>query len=390
MNRIKRGPQDAWRNSSFVIAAFAVMAFAAAGGAEAGSVSKAPFGKTKDGVAVDEYTLTNDKGASVKFISYGGIITEINVPDRWGRIGSVVLGFKTVGEYEAKSPYFGAIIGRYANRIAAGKFSIDGTEYTLPLNNGKNTLHGGDKGFDKNVWTVEELPSIPEAAAAKLTLVSKDGDQGYPGTLTATVTYTFNNKNELTIAYEATTDKPTVVNLTSHSYFNLAGDGSGSIYDQILTINADKFTPVDGGGIPTGEIADVTGTPFDFRQGTPIGARIRSSDEQMVNGRGYDHNWVINGTGGGMTMDARAYDPATGRSLEIWSDQPGLQFYTGNFLDSTTVGAAGKQYRQGDAYCLETQHFPDSPNHPDFPSTRLKPGETYKTTTVHKFGVDAS
>ena len=362
----------------------------AAGTAEAGSVSKAPFGTTKDGVAVELYTLTNDNGASVKFMSYGGIITEINVPDRWGRIGDIVLGFKTVAEYEQMSPYFGALIGRYANRIAGGKFSIDGTEYTLATNNGANTLHGGNKGFDKVVWTVEPLPSIPEVAAAKLTYVSKDGEEGYPGTLTAAVTYTFNNDNELRIDYEATTDKTTVVNLTSHSYFNLAGNGSGSIEDQILTINADAFTPVDSGGIPTGEIAPVAGTPFDFRQGTPIGARIRSSSEQMIFGRGYDHNWVVNRSGDGLSLDARAYDPSTGRSMEIWSDQPGLQFYTGNFLDSTTVGSAGRQYRQGDAYCLETQHFPDSPNHPDFPSTLLKPGETYKTSTVHKFATDAS
>src|SRR5262245_37023664 len=228
----------------------------AAGSAQAAGVTKVPFGKTKDGVAVDEYTLTNDKGASVKFISYGGIITQIDVPDRWSRLGNVVLGFKTLGEYEEKSPYFGALIGRYANRIAGGKFTLDGKEYTLALNNGKNTLHGGKKGFDKNVWTVEPLASVPEAAAAKLTYVSKDGEEGYPGTLTVAVTYTFNNDNELTIAYEATTDKPTIVNLTSHSYFNLAGDGSGSIYEQIVTINADKFTPIDGGGIPYGKIAD--------------------------------------------------------------------------------------------------------------------------------------
>jgi aldose 1-epimerase len=377
------------KRCGFGMTAFAAIVLIAAGSAEAASVTKSPFGKTKDGIAVDQYTLTNDKGASIKFISYGGIITEINVPDRWGRVGNVVLGFKTLQEYEEKSPYFGALIGRYANRIGGGKFSIDGKEYTLALNNGKNTLHGGKKGFDKNVWSVEPLKSIPEAAAAKLTYVSKDGEEGYPGTLTVAVTYTFNNDNELIIGYEASTDKPTIVNLTSHSYFNLAGDGSGSIYDQILTINADKFTPVDDGGIPTGELTDVAGTPFDFRQGTPIGARIRSGDQQMVFGRGYDHNWVVNRSGSGMSLDARAYDPGTGRSLEIWSDQPGLQFYTGNFMDSTTVGAAGKQYRQGDAYCLETQHFPDSPNHPAFPTTLLKPGETYKTTTVHKFSADA-
>jgi aldose 1-epimerase len=362
----------------------------AAGAAKAASVDKAPFGTTKDGAAVDLYTLTNDKGASVKFISYGGIITEINVSDRWGRVGNIVLGFRTLAEYEAKSPYFGALIGRYANRIAGGKFSIDGTEYTLAANNGKNSLHGGNKGFDKVVWTVEPLASVPEAAAARLTYVSKDGEEGYPGTLTVHVTYTFNNENELRIDYEATTDKTTIVNLTSHSYFNLAGDGSGSIGDEILTINADAFTPVDEGGIPTGEIAPVAGTPFDFRQGTPIGARIRSSDQQMVFGRGYDHNWIVNRSGEGMSLAARVYDPSSGRSMEISSDQPGLQFYTGNFLDSTTVGAAGRQYRQGDAFCLETQHYPDSPSHPDFPSTLLRPGETYRTSTIHKFSAEPS
>ncbi|MEO8668511.1 MAG: aldose epimerase family protein [Bauldia sp.] len=367
-----------------------VLTLTSGGGVKAAGITQAPFGMTKDGLPVEEYTLTNDMGASVKFISYGGIITEINVPDRWGRAGNIVLGFKTVGEYEAKSPYFGALIGRYANRIAGGKFSIDGTEYTLATNNGANTLHGGNKGFDKVVWTVTPQPAISEGAAAELTYTSKDGEEGYPGTLTVKATYTLDNKNELWIAYEATTDKPTVINLTSHSYFNLAGDGSGSIESHILKINADKFTPVDAGGIPTGELAAVAGTPFDFRDAMPIGARIRSSDQQMVNGRGYDHNFVVNRSGGDVSLDARVYDPSSGRIMEIASDQPGLQFYTGNFLDSTTVGAAGKQYRQGDGFCLETQHFPDSPNHPDFPTTLLKPGEVYKTTTVHRFSTDAS
>lgn len=355
--------------------------------AYAGSLSSEAFGTTKDGKPVELYTLTNDSGASVKFMTYGGIITEINVPDRNGTLDNVVLGFDTVTEYEDKSPYFGALIGRYANRIGAGKFSIDGTEYTLNLNNGANTLHGGNKGFDKVVWSVKPL----EGASAELTYLSPDGEEGYPGNLSVKVVYTWTEANELKIEYWAETDKPTVVNLTSHSYFNLGGDGSGSIEDHLLTINADAFTAYDGGGIPTGELAPVAGTPFDFRTAMPIGARIRSSDPQMVNGRGYDHNWAITGGGAGEVVTASTlYDPDTGRVLTIASDQPGLQFYTGNYLDGSTYGAAGKEYRQGDGLCLEPQHFPDAPNKPDFASTRLNPGEMYHTVTVHTFGTDAS
>jgi aldose 1-epimerase len=336
--------------------------------------------------AVSVYTLTNDRGASVKFLSYGGIITQINVPDRSGRIGNVVLGFNTVAEYEAKSPYFGALVGRYANRIAAGKFSLDGNTYTLATNNGANSLHGGKKGFDKVVWNVKPL----QGASAELSYTSPDGEEGYPGALNVKVVYSWTDDNELKVEYEAMTNKPTVINLTSHSYFNLAGDGSGSIEGHILHVNADKFTPVDGGGIPTGEIKAVAGTPFDFRVAMPIGARLRSNDQQMVNGRGYDHNFVVNQTGSAVTLGATLYDPATGRRMTLSSDQPGLQFYTGNFLDGTTYGPAGKQYRQGDGLCLETQHFPDSPNRGNFPSTRLDPGQTYKTVTIHKFSTDAS
>ena len=356
------------------------------GSALAGSSSKEDFGKTKDGVAVEQYTLTNDSGATVKFLSYGGVITAINVPDRWGRLGDVVLGFNNIGDYEAKSRYFGGLIGRYANRIAAGKFSLDGKEYTLNTNNGANTLHGGKKGYDKVVWTVKPL----DGASAELDYLSKDGEEGYPGNLDIKVIYTWTNDNELKIEYTAATDKPTVINLTSHSYFNLAGDGSGTIENHVLTVNADNYTPVDGGGIPTGEIATVTGTPFDFHTGMPIGARLRSSYPQMINGRGYDHNFVVNHSGDGLTLDATLYDPGTGRRMDISSDQPGLQFYVGNFLDGSTYGKAGKEYRQGDGLCLEPQHLPDSPNRPDFPSTRLNPGETYHTVTVHKFSTDAS
>ncbi len=354
--------------------------------AYAGSVSSTSFGTTADGKAVTLYTLTNDHNATVKFMNYGGIITQINVPDRAGHIGNVVLGFGTVAEYEAKSPYFGGLIGRYANRIALGKFTLDGKTYTLNPNNPPNTLHGGKKGYDKVVWTVKPL----DGASAELTYTSPDGEEGYPGNLNVKVVYSWTDDNELKIAYEATTDKPTVINLTSHSYFNLGGDGSGSIEGHILGVNADKFTPVDGGGIPTGEIKPVSGTPFDFRVAMPIGPRLRSNDPQMVNGRGYDHNFVVNQNGNALTVDATLYDPSTGRSMTISSDQPGLQFYTGNFLDGTTSGPAGKQYRQGDGLCLEPQHLPDSPNHPNFPSTRLDPGQTYKALTVHKFSTDAS
>jgi aldose 1-epimerase len=357
--------------------------------AGAGSVDKTPFGNTQDGKAVDLYTLTNDRGASVKFIAYGGIITAINVPDRWGKLDNVVLGFKELADYESMNPYFGALVGRYGNRIGGAKFTLDGTQYQLAANNGPNSLHGGTKGFDKVVWAVEPLSSV-SGAAARLNYTSKDGEEGYPGTLTVQVVYSLTNDNELRIDYEATTDKPTVVNLTSHSYFNLAGDGTGGIDDHILTINADRYTPVDATLIPTGQLASVTGTPFDFRQGAPIGARIRSNDPQMAYGRGYDHNFVLNRSGSGLSLAARVYEPRSGRIMEISTTEPGVQFYSGNFLDSTLVGAAGQQYRQTDGFCLETQHFPDSPNKPSFPTTVLKPGETLKSTTIHKFSTDAS
>lgn len=365
----------------------ALAAILSTSSAIAGTSASAPYGTTADGKAVEVYTLTNEAGHSVKFLSYGGVITEINVPDRNGNLDSVVLGFDNLADYEAKSPFFGGLIGRYANRIAAGKFSLDGKDYTLNLNNGANTLHGGTKGYDKVVWTVKAL----EGASAELTYHSPDGEEGYPGNLDVRVVYTWTDEDELKIEYWATTDAPTVVNLTSHSYFNLGGDGSGSIEDDILTIYADAYTPYDGGGIPFGEIAPVADTPFDFRTAVPIGKRIRSNHQQMINGRGYDHNWVINGGGAGSVVPAAVlYNGDTGRGMTISSDQPGLQFYTGNFLDGSTYGAAGKEYRQGDGLCLEPQHFPDSPNHDNFASTRLNPGDTYHTVTVHRFWTDAS
>ena len=347
-------------------------------------VERAPFGKTNDGVAVEAFTLTNAGGASVAFISYGGIITEINVPDRHGRIGNVVLGFKSVADYEAQSPYFGALIGRYGNRIGGAKFSLEGKDYKLAANHFGNSLHGGAKGFNKVMWRVAPVADN----AARLTYVSPDGEEGYPGTLTVNVTYTWGDDNTLTIDYAATTDKATVANLTSHSYFNLAGDGAGSIEAHVLTIDADRITAVDAEGIPTGELMPVDGTPFDFRAPMPIGARIRAAHPQIVNGLGYDHNFVLNRQGATLAFCARVADPATGRSLTMTTTEPGLQFYSGNFLDGKITGAAGRQYRQGDAFCLETQHFPDSPNRPAFPSTVLRPGETLRSTTTHRFGTD--
>jgi aldose 1-epimerase len=356
----------------------------------AASVDKASYGTTKAGEPVDIYTLKNDKGAAVKFLSYGGIITEIDVPDRWGRFDNIVLGFKNLADYETKNPYFGALIGRYGNRIGAAKFTLEGVEYKLAANNGPNSLHGGTKGFDKVVWKVEPLQPADGSAAARLSYLSKDGEEGYPGNLTAHVTYTLTSANELRLDYEATTDKPTVVNLTSHSYFNLAGNGSGGIGGHLLTLNADRYTPVDATLIPTGQLASVEGTPFDFRQAMPIGARIRSADTQMVYGRGYDHNFVLNRSGEGLALAARVYESQSGRIMEIRTTEPGIQFYSGNFLDSTLVGSADRQYRETDGFCLETQHFPDSPNKPNFPSTVLRPGQTLKSTTVHKFLTDAS
>ncbi len=357
--------------------------------AVAGSVEKAAYGTTKAGESVDVYTLRNDKGMSVQFLSYGGIITAINAPDRRGRIDNVVLGMRNLADYELKSPNFGALIGRYANRIAGGKFKLNGVEYHLAVNNGPNSLHGGAKGFDKMVWTVEPVQTIDGSAAAHLTYVSKDGEEGYPGNLTVHVTYTLTGDDELKIDYEATTDKLTVLNLTNHSYFNLAGNGAGNVEGHLVMLNADRYTPIDATSIPTGELAPVAGTPFDFRQAMPIGARLRSGDPQMVYGRGYDHNFVINHGGEGLVLAARVYEPQTGRILEVATTEPGVHFYTSNFLDSTIVGSANRQYRETDAFCLETQHFPDSPNKPSFPTTELKPGETFRSTTIFKFLTDA-
>ena len=340
--------------------------------------AKALWGKTPEGDSVDLYTLSNAKGAEARIATYGGVVVSLKVPDRSGAMGDVVAGFDSLEGYLKPPPYFGAIIGRYGNRIGGARFSLNGMEYTLAKNDGANHLHGGVRGFDKRVWTAK--PLSPQSL--ELTYLSKDGEEGYPGNLSATVTYTLTDANELKIEYSATTDKDTVVNLTNHSYFNLAGDGD--ILGHQVTIHADRFTPVDKGLIPTGELKSVAGTPFDFRAGNTIGERIEQKDEQLIFGRGYDHNWVLNRTGSGLESAAKVTDPKSGRVLEVLTTEPGLQFYTGNFLDGSLQGK-GRAYTRRSAFCMETQHFPDSPNKPDFPSTVLKPGGKYQTTTVFRF-----
>jgi aldose 1-epimerase len=347
-------------------------------------VTKESFGKTADGQNVDIYTLTNSRGAEVKITNYGGIVTSLKVPDRKGQLADVVLGFDNLDAYLKGHPYFGAIIGRYGNRIARGRFTLHGVEYKLAVNNGENHLHGGIKGFDKVVWDAKSR-KLPSGAALELTYVSKDGEEGYPGNLSAKVVYTLTNANELKIEYSATTDKDTVVNLTHHSYFNLAGQGNGDILNHRLFVNAARFTPTDAGSIPTGELRSVRGTPFDFTRATAIGARINQDDEQLKLGKGYDHNFVLNGSLGTMRRAARVSEPTSGRVMEVWTTEPGLQFYTGNFLDGTLTGKDGKVYQQRYGFCLETQHYPDSPNKPKFPTTVLRKGARYHTVTIYRF-----
>jgi aldose 1-epimerase len=344
-------------------------------------VQSQSFGSV-DGRAITLYTLTNSHGMEVRAMNYGGIIVSIRVPDRNGRFADVVLGHETLDGYRPNPPFFGAIVGRYANRIANGTFKLDGETYTLPKNDGPNTLHGGDKGFDKAVWDAEPLKGRTGVAFSYL---SKNGDEGFPGNLRAKVTYTLTNANALEIDYEATTDKATPINLSNHSYFNLKGEGNGDILDHEIMINADRFTPVDKNLIPTGELRPVKGTALDFTKPTKIGARIDDNYEQLVLAHGYDHNFVINRNGGGLVLAARVYEPTTGRTLEVSTTQPGVQFYTGNFLDGTITGKQGHVYKKHYGFCLETQHFPDSPNHPSFPNTILRPGETFRQKTVFKF-----
>lgn len=342
------------------------------------SVTRSDWGEA-DGKKVSLYTLTNKNGMQVKITNYGGIVTSWMVPDRNGKMGNILLGFDSLAGYLAKPPYFGALIGRYGNRIANGKFKIDSATYSLATNNGKNHLHGGNKGFDKVVWDASVNDSVPELS---LKYLSADGEEGYPGNLNVTVKYTLSDDDELIIEYNAETDKPTVINLTQHNYYNLTGDHANTILDHTLMIDADNYTPVDTTLIPTGEIKPVKGSPFDFTIATKIGARIDSVDG------GYDHNWVLNKKGTSMDKVATLSDEVSGRKMEVYTTEPGLQFYSGNFLDGTMKGSDGKPFNRRTGLCLETQHFPNSPNQPNFPSTLLKPGEKYHTVTIYKISVN--
>jgi aldose 1-epimerase len=351
------------------------------------TVTVAPFGRTPDGKAVEVFTLTNARGMQVRAISYGAIIQSIRVPDRSGRMADVTLGYDSLPGYLTDSPYFGAVVGRYANRIARGRFALEGRTYRLATNNGPNHLHGGLKGYDKVVWGAQSFQR-GDTVGVSFRHTSPDGDEGYPGTVAVSVTYTLTPENELIVAYAGTADRPTPLNLSQHTYWNLAGEGSGDILRHVLTIDADRYTPVDSTLIPTGELASVANTPFDFRRPTPIGARIDQDGPQLRYGKGYDHNFVLSRSAAGLTHAARVVDPKTGRSLDISTTEPGLQFYSGNFLDGTIEGKAGHTYRHRSALVLETQHFPDSPNQPSFPTTILRPGKEYRSRTVFTFGVD--
>jgi aldose 1-epimerase len=349
-------------------------------------VEKEAFGTTPDSKPVDLYTLTNTHGMEVRVMTYGGIIVSLRVPDARGAFDDVVLGCDSLAGYLAGHPYFGAIIGRYANRIAKARFTLDGVEHKLAVNNGPNSLHGGLKGFDKVVWHAQSFEN-KDSVGVVFTYTSPDGEENYPGNLAAKVTYTLTDRNELVFDYHATTDKPTIVNLTNHTYFNLAGAGKVDILGHVAMINASLFTPVDATLIPTGELRSVAATPFDFRQPTAIGARIEQKDEQLGFGGGYDHNFVINRKDPGLALAARVLEPTTGRVLEVETTEPGVQFYTGNFLDGTITGKGGRVYQKRYGFCLETQHFPDSPNQPSFPSTVLRPGQVYESRTVYRFSV---
>jgi aldose 1-epimerase len=371
-----------------VMVIIATIVSAQLGGASS-KMQKQSFGKTSDGQEVDLYTLSNARGMQVAISNYGGEIVTLKVPDRNGKSDDVVFGYDNIAGYEVNKAYFGATIGRYGNRIAKGKFSLDGHEYQLPLNDGPNTLHGGTVGFNRRVFTAKEVAS-KGGEALELDYLSKDGEEGFPGNLSVKVVFTLPaENNELKIEYSATTDKATVLNLTNHSYFALAGEGATTMLDEELTLNAKQFLPVDATLIPTGVLRSVSGTPFDFTQPTVIGKRIDDAgDEQLKFGKGYDHNWVLEGgVKSSPAFAARVYDPKSGRVLEILTTEPGIQFYSGNFLDGTVAGKGGKLYAHRSALALETQHYPDSPNQPSFPSTELKPGKTYHSISVYRFSV---
>lgn len=343
-------------------------------------VEKAAFGQLPDGTAIESYAVYNSQGASAKLITYGATLTELHVPDRNGKMGDIVLGFEDIQGYLSQHPYFGAIVGRYANRIAKGKFTLDGKEYQLFINNAPNSLHGGAIGFNRRVWKAEEVKR-PDGAGVRFTYLSKDGEENYPGNLNVSVTYILTDTNELKIEYAAETDKDTVLNLTNHSYFNLSGSDTGDILKYVLYLNADKYTPVDSTLIPTGEIASVEGTPLDFRKPAAIGARIAELKEIG----GYDHNFVVNGKAGTLRIAGRVTDPESGRQMEVWTTEPGVQFYSTIHLNGSIKGKGGVAYGKYGAICLETQHFPDSPNHPNFPSAELKPGQHFHSETIYKF-----
>lgn len=351
----------------------------------ASRLTQQPFGRSPAGEPIDVLTLTNLRGLEMRVMTYGGIILSLKTPDRQGHVDDVVLGHDTAQGYFPNAPFFGAIAGRYANRIAKGRFTLDGQVYTLATNDGANHLHGGRKGFDQVVWRAEPFNNRG-GVGVQLSYTSADGEEGYPGRVKATVTYTLTDANTLAVTYEATTDKPTIINLTQHSYFNLAGATARDILGHELTIHADRYTPIDAGFIPTGELAPVAGTPFDFRTATPIGARIAQDDEQLRRGRGYDHNFVLNRQGDGLSLAASVFEPTSGRTLEVRTTEPGMQFYSGNFLDGTLSGKGGVKYGQRAGFCLETQHYPDSPNHPEFPSVVLRPDRPYRSETTFSFG----
>lgn len=364
---------------------FLLVIFASA--ARTQDVRKQAFGKTADGKPVDLFTLTNSKGMEVRAMTYGGIIVSIRVPDKNGKMADVVLGHDDLDGYLVNPPYFGAIVGRYANRIANGTFTLDGKTYTLAKNDGPNTLHGGLIGFNKVIWEAREIHDA-KGPGVSFSYLSRDGEEGFPGNLKVKVTYTLTGDNQLIVDYEASTDKATPLNISQHSYFDLAGEGSGDILGHELMLNADHFTPVNKTLIPTGEIRSVHGTPLDFTKPTAIGARINNNYEQLIVGHGYDHNFVINRKGDGLTLAARVREPNSGRVLEVYTTQPAVQFYSGNFLDGTITGKHGHVYKARYGFCLETQHYPDSPNHPDFPSTIVRPGKTFHSQTVFKFSAE--
>jgi aldose 1-epimerase len=349
----------------------------------ADGITRSAFGRLPGGTTVDLYRLRNRHGMEARIATYGGIVTYLTAPDRHGHYADVVLGYDSLDGYLKSSPYFGALIGRYANRIARGAFSLNGTRYALAVNNAPNSLHGGNVGFDKVVWTVTEAALTSAGPALTLAYVSGDGEEGYPGTLTVSAIYTLTEDDTLRLEFTASTDKDTVINLTHHSYFNLRRHGD--VLGSVVQINSNAFTPIDATLIPTGELRAVSATPFDFRKPTPIGARIGADDEQIRFGLGYDHNWVIDKPAGSLAVVATIYEPETGRVVEVSSTEPGLQFYTGNFLDGTIRGKGGQVYGYRHAFALEPQHYPDSPNHPGFPSTLLRPGQTFRNVIAYRF-----